>query len=250
MSLVQDSGIHPGPIYEPDPRKTALDGSGVERILSHLSSQLQNFLSVRKALLVGARARNQHQERSAVELAISMPGSTIAEWDRLRAVVEQCPTLLRMKVIRLDTCSPDLQLRVETEGLLFFHPLDRPWAEFRASLEALGRSLADDDLSSPAVRDGLLFRFARTSDLFHRLLRALLASRGFTERGFKDSLTQAYQQQWITDEDCWLSFMQARFWADRAFDDERIFPLVEKMSRNYTLLLSAAANLRSIFELT
>jgi len=248
MSLAQESGIHPGPVVEPVEGKNTLEGSGVERILSHLSGQFQSFPTVRKALLVGARARNNHQERSDVELAISMPGATVAEWDRLRSVVEQSPTLLRVRVIRLDTCSPDLQLRAETEGLLFFHPLDRPWAEFRASLDALGRCLADD-LSSPIVRDGLLFRFTRTSDLFHRLLRALLTTRGLAERGFKDSLTQAYQQRWIADEERWLSFMQARFWADRAFDEERIAPLVEKMPRHYGLLLASAANLRGLFDL-
>jgi uncharacterized protein len=230
-------------------RKNTLEGSGVERILSHLSAQLHGFPSVRRALLVGSRARNDHHERSDVELAISMPGATVADWDRLRAVVEQCPTLLRVRVIRLDTCSPDLQLRAESEGLLFFHPLDRPWAEFRASLDALGRCLADD-LSSPTVRDGLLFRFARTADLFHRLLRALLTSQGLTERGYKDALTQAYQQRWVTDEERWLSFLQARFWTDRAFDEERISPLVEKMPRHYSLLLATASNLRGLFDLS
>lgn len=225
-----------------------MEASGVERILSHLSNQLHGVPSVRKALLIGARARNEHQERSDVELAISMPGATVAEWDRLHAMVEQCPTLLRLSLVRLDTCSPELQLRADAEGLLFFHPLDKPWTEFRSSLDALGSNLADD-LSSPVVRDGLLFRFARTSDLFHRLLRALLASRGLSERGFKDSLTQAYQQRWITDEERWLSFMQTRFWVDRAFDQERIALLVEKMPRHYSLLLATAANLRGIFEL-
>ena len=87
-------------------------------------------------------------------------------------------------------------------------------------------------------------------NLFHRLLRALLSSQGLTERGYKDALTQAYQQRWITDEERWLSFLQARFWADRAFDEERIAPLVEKMPRHYSLLLAAASNLRGLFELS
>ena len=249
MSLTQELEQHSDRIVETVEPRNALAESGVERILSHLSEQLPAFPSVRKALLIGARARGNHKDRSDVDIAVSMPGAVSVEWDRLWSVVNQCPTLLRVNMIRLDTCDPELQRLAEAEGLLFFHPLDRPWQQFRTSLDALGRSLADD-LSSPVVRDGLLYRFARTVDLFHRLLRALLASRSISEQGFKDALTQAYQQRWIANEERWLSLVQGRFWADRAFDDERISPLVEKIPRHYTLLLAAAANLRGLFGLS
>ena len=249
MSLTQEFENHPGPPAEAGEPRDPLAESGAQRILSHLSEQLPAFPSVRKARLIGSRARGGHQERSDVDIAVSMPGAAAVEWDRLWSVVNQCPTLLRVNLLRLDTCDPELQRRTEAEGLLFFHPLDRPWQQFRTSLDALGRCLADD-LSSAVVRDGLLYRYARTVDLFHRLLRALLASRGIAERGFKDALTQAYQQRWITDEERWLSLLQARFWADRAFDDERISPLVEKLPRHYSLLLAAAANLRGVFGLS
>jgi len=248
MSPTLEHGNRADPLSEFVTPAEALAGSGAEKILSHLAEQLSLLPSVRKALLIGARSRGEHQERSDVDIAVSMPGAAAVEWERFVSAVEQCPTLLRVNLLRLDACDPETRLHAETEGVLFFHPLDRPWNLFRASLDGLGRCLADD-LSSPAVRDGLLFRFARTVDLFHRLLRALLVSRDLAERGLKDSFRLAYQQRWIADEERWLSLLQAKFWSERAYDDERISLLVEKIPRHYSLLLGAAANLRGIFDL-
>jgi len=248
MTPTRERGERAEPLSEFVSTAEAIAGSGAEKILAHLAEQLALLPSVRKALLIGARSRGEHQDRSDIDIAVSLPGAAAIEWDRLVSAVEQCPTLLRVNLLRLDACDPQTRLRAETEGVVFFHPLDRPWNLFRESLDRLGRCLADD-LSSPVVRDGLLFRFSRTVDLFHRLLRALLASRKLSERGLKDAFRLAYQQRWIADEERWLSLLQAKFWSDRAYDDERISLQVEKIPRHYSLLLGAAANLRGVFDL-
>lgn len=226
----------------------ALGEAGVDKVLAFLSDRFSNFPSVRMAMLIGARARGDFRPRADIEIAVAMPDAPGTDWTRLLQAASDCPTLLRIRVLRLDTCDVEARLLAETEGILFYHPWGRPWEHFRASLESFGRILSDD-LSIPVVRDGLLFRFGRTVELFHRLLRMLLNSRGITENGLKDALALAYQQHWITDEEHWLSLLQAKFWADRAYDQERILPLVEKMPRHYSLLLDAAKSLQGTFGL-
>jgi hypothetical protein len=225
-----------------------LGSSGVAPILSDLAQRFTNVPTVRRALLVGPRARGEHDDRSDVHIALSMPDTSDADWSRLLMMVQDSPTLLRINLVRLESCNLEQRLQVESEGLLFYHPWGKPWEAFRESLDRLGAVLVED-MSSPGPRDGLLFRFARTVDLFHRLLRVLLASRGFQERGLKDALTLAYQQRWITDEEQWLSLLQAKFWSDRAHDEARIDPLVEKIPRHYALLRTASGTLRDLFGL-
>jgi hypothetical protein len=225
------------------PQET-LAQSGVERILSNLAERLQGIGSLRRALLLGARARGEHHPRADIEIAVSMPGTSAEDWSRLMSAVDQTQTLLPIRVVRLETCDPEQRLLAETEGVLFFHPLDKPWSEFRTSLDVLGQSL-QEDLGSRTVRDGILFRFSRTVDLFHRLLRVLLAAHGLRENGFKDALVLAYREGWIVEEERWLSLLQTKFWADRAWDDERIALIVEKIGRHHSLLAGASRTLAS-----
>jgi len=244
MELTQPNAVHHGPGPASSGPQELLASSGAERILAHLAERLAGFTSLRRAMLVGSRARGEHHPRAEVEIAFSMPGASPEEWARLTSQVDQTPTLLPIKVIRLESCDPEQRLLAETDGVLFYHPLDKPWAEFRQSLDRLGRCLTDD-LSSPVVRDGILFRFSRTVDLFHRLLRTMLAVHGIPEKSFKDALVQAYREGWIADEERWLSLLQAKFWVERAYDDERISLLVEKIGRHYALLSAAARTMAS-----
>lgn len=248
MTSTPASGIAAGPERSAQDSHARLGKSGVERILIDLAQRFSNVPTVRRALLVGPRVRGEYDERTDINVALSMPDTSEADWARLSMMVQESPTLLRINLVRLESCNLEQRMLVESEGLLFYHPWGKSWEAFRDSLDRLGAILVDD-LTSAGSRDGLLFRFARTVDLFHRLLRALLTSRGFQERGLKDALTLAYQQRWITDEEQWLSLLQAKFWADRAHEDARIDPLVEKIPRHFLLLRGAAKTLRELFGL-
>lgn len=248
MSLSQSSGVSSGYLRHQRDPQTVIANSGVEKVLTDLSSRFGNLPAIRRALLVGARARGEHDDRSDMGIALSMPDTTDSDWSRLQAIVAETPTLLRINLIHLESCTLEQRLQAESEGVLFYHPWGQPWEQFRDSLDRLGAILIDD-MGLPGNRDGALFRFARTVDLFHKLLRLLLSSRGLQERGLKDTLTLAYQQRWIADEEQWLSLLQAKFWVERAYDETRIAPLVEKIPRHYALLRGASGNLRDLFGL-
>lgn len=236
-----------------DPQSTgssalAGEGSGVEHILSQLARAFGSLPCVRRAYLFGSRSREDHEERDDIDIAVSCPQATDEQWAQIERFVNGLPTLLRIDLVRLDQTDADTRLNIQTEGVLFFEPWGRRWSQFCEALDRLGRALEpapDDELG----RDGVLHRFARCVDLFHKLLRRLLWSKGLSDQGLKDALVLAYQQGWIQDEDRWLSLLQARFWVERAYDDSRIVPLVEKIVRHHALLQQARDSLRERFEL-
>lgn len=248
MTLAQTSGISSGQHRSAMDSQALLLNSGVDKILTDLAQRFSNVPTVRRALLVGPRARGEHDDRSDVNVALSMPDTSDSDWSRLLSMVQDSPTLLRINLVHMESCNLEQRLQAESEGLLFYHPWGLPWEQFRDSLDRLGTILLED-MTRPGSRDGLLYRFARTIDLFHKLLRVLLASRGFQERGLKDALTLSYQQRWITDEEQWLSLLQAKFWVERAYDETRVAPLVDKIPRHYALLRGTAGMLRDLFGL-
>lgn len=223
-------------------------GSGVEHILSQLALGFGSMPFVRKAYLFGSRSREDHEERDDIDIAVSCPEASDEQWAQIERFIDSQPTLLRIDLIRLESTDLERRLDIQSEGVLFFEPWARRWAQFRDALERLGTGL-DAPPASDLDRDGILHRFARCVDLFHKLLRRLLWSKGLSDQGLKDALVLAYQQGWIEDEDRWLSLLQARFWVERAYDEGRIAPLVDKIVRHHRLLVQARDGLKERFEL-
>lgn len=223
-------------------------GSGVEHILSQLSLAFGSLPWVRKAYLFGSRAREDHEERDDIDIAVSCPDATDEQWAQIERFVDSQPTLLRIDLVRLEKADSETRLDIQSEGVLFFEPWARRWSQFRDALERLGESL-ESHPSSELERDGVLHRFARCVDLFHKLLRRLLWSKGLSDQGLKDALVMAYQQGWIEDEERWLSLLQARFWVERAYDESRSGPLLEKIVRHRALLVHTRESLKERFDL-
>lgn len=227
---------------------TAVSGSGVEHLLSQLSLTFGSLPFVRRAILFGSRSRGTHEDRDDIDIAVSCPQVTDEQWAQVERVVATLPTLLRVDLICLERTELEMRLNIQSDGILFFEPWGRRWAQFCDALDRLGAGLDHPD-PDELSRDGILHRFARCVDLFHKLLRRLLWSKGFSDRGLKDALVLAYQQGWIADEERWLSLLQARFWVERAYDDGRIVPLVQKIVRHHALLVQARGSLRDRFDL-
>jgi len=248
MSLAQDASPSFANDLSSVESSSATNGSGVQPLLTQLSLAFGGLPFVRSALLFGSRSREDHEERDDIDIAVSCPNATDEQWGQVEKIVASLPTLLRIDLVRLERADIERRLDIKTEGVLFFEPWGRRWSQFSEALDRLGYALDRND-PDELLRDGILQRFARCSDLFHKFLRRLLWSRGLSDKGFKDALMLAYQQGWIADEDKWLSLLQARFWVERAYDDSRTLPLVEKIHRHHALLVQARESLRDRFDL-
>ncbi len=248
MTLAHAPGISSGQHLCTFNSNVLLVSPGVEKVLADLSHRFGQEPSIRRALLVSPKSPPDCDVRFELNIALSMPDTSTPDWPRLFGIVSDTPTLLRINLVHLETCKVEQRIRIESEGYLFYHPWGILCEQFHQSLERMGAILLED-LTLPGTRDGLLFRFARTVELFHKLLRFLLASRGIKERDFKDALTISYQQHWITNEEQWISLLHAKFWVERAFDETRISPLVEKIPGYYTLLKESSETFRDLFGL-
>lgn len=68
--------------------------------------------------------------------------------------------------------------------------------------------------------DAAIHRFELTMDLFEKLLRDLLETKGVLVQYPKDVLREAYRGHLIDDEKTWLSMLQDRALTSHAYDEK------------------------------
>ena len=84
--------------------------------------ELKTVNNIDKIILFGSRAKNTHQERSDIDLAIWCPQATLADWNKIMDIALDADTLLKIDCVRVDSMSKNNPLReqIESEGQVIF----------------------------------------------------------------------------------------------------------------------------------
>ncbi len=80
---------------------------------------------VERAVLFGSRARGDAPPRADIDLALTAPAATLAQWDETVEDLQQVETLLPLDIVRAEEAPTELTARIETEGVLLYERLDR-----------------------------------------------------------------------------------------------------------------------------
>lgn len=89
-------------------------------VISRVVAAFTREPKVRRIVLFGSRARGDSFPRSDIDLAVSAPGATAAEWRALVEVAEQMQTLLTVDLVRLEHAPAELRARIEREGKVLY----------------------------------------------------------------------------------------------------------------------------------
>ncbi|MBP9725953.1 MAG: nucleotidyltransferase domain-containing protein [Gammaproteobacteria bacterium] len=95
----------------------------MENILKYSFWQrLQQLPFVEKIVLYGSRARQDNQERSDIDIAISCPKATKIDWQKVLNIIENADTLLKIDCVRLDTLSKTnpLLISIQQDGKILY----------------------------------------------------------------------------------------------------------------------------------
>lgn len=77
---------------------------------------------VQEIILFGSRARQDHKERSDIDIAILSPGITDKQWHVILDIIDNADTLLSIDCIRLDTLADENPLKkaIKEEGIVVY----------------------------------------------------------------------------------------------------------------------------------
>jgi len=92
-----------------------------DKDLAVLRATLRRFPCVREARVFGSRANGTARRASDLDLAVSAPEATAAEWAQLCDALEDTALIYELDVVRPEqAASPRLREKIEREGVAIY----------------------------------------------------------------------------------------------------------------------------------
>jgi nucleotidyltransferase substrate binding protein (TIGR01987 family) len=179
--------------------------------------ELRTLPFVQEIWLFGSRSKGSATERSDFDLAIVCPDATEDEWQKIRALLEESDTLLKIDCIRLDTLEDHRLLsEIEKSKTVLFRRVSNNFSWYDTFLD-LGEALArfenvlkeDPSRNSYRVEAGIQI-FEYTFDLYWKLLKKICIQQGLDATSPRNTLEQAYSIKLIDHESNWIKMLDDR----------------------------------------
>ncbi|MCA9509025.1 MAG: nucleotidyltransferase domain-containing protein [Myxococcales bacterium] len=85
-------------------------------------SKLCELSFIKSIFLYGSRARGDFSDKSDIDIAINMPGSTPEDWEIIMRIIDDADTLLPIDCVRFDTLkNVDLKNAIEKDKVILFN---------------------------------------------------------------------------------------------------------------------------------
>ncbi len=94
--------------------------------LEALRTTFRRFPAVREVKVFGSRATDTARRASDLDLAISAPNATTAEWADICQAVENAPLIYELDVVRPEQATnPRLKEKIAREGVVIYSSEER-----------------------------------------------------------------------------------------------------------------------------
>ena len=92
-----------------------------EQDLAVLRRAFRRFPAVREVRVFGSRATGHARRASDLDLAISAPAATAAQWDDLCDALQEAPLIYELDLVRYDPAADsDLRKKIMREGITIY----------------------------------------------------------------------------------------------------------------------------------
>lgn len=195
--------------------------------------------------LFGSRARNDHQDRSDIDLFIIAPNATTRDIRRVEEIIEKADTLLKID-LTWDKTVTNLEFKQQIykyhtilykKELAALEILKLKYEDLEKSLKRFHEVIQED--KSTIIRDATIQRFEFTFELFWKVLKKILSHEGEETTTPRDTITKAYQYKLINNEEIWINMMNDRNKTSHMYDEKVADNIYNNMDQYYTELHDA-----------
>ena len=210
-----------------------------EAVLAQIASAGRRFAT--RVVLFGSRARGDHRPRSDMDIAFY---GTDTGYLAFAEAMEQLPTLLEFDCVHItEHTSPDLIRNIQKEGIPLMSRAAEKTAQLQNAVSRLKEAIAEyEQTHSQTVRDGVIQRFEFCAELAWKAAQDYLEEQGYLDvHSPKAVMRKAYLEGLVTDEQGWLSLLDARNKTSHLYDDEVADQVYQQIDGTYLSLLDALA---------
>ena len=210
-----------------------------EAVLTQIASAGRRFAA--RVVLFGSRARGDHRPLSDMDIAFY---GTDSGYLAFAEAMEQLPTLLEFDCVHItEHTSPELIHNIQKEGILLMSRGAEKTAQLQNAIARLKEAIAEyEQTNSLAVRDGTIQRFEFCAELAWKATQDYLEEQGYLDvHSPKAVMRKAYLEGLVTDEQGWLSLLDARNKTSHLYDDEVADQVYQQIQSVYLPLLDGLA---------
>jgi len=208
-----------------------------EAVLTQIASAGRRFAT--RVVLFGSRARGDHRPRSDMDIAFY---GNDTGYLAFAESMEQLPTLLEFDCVHItDHTSPDLIHNIQKEGIPLMSRAAEKTAQLQRAVSRLKEAIVEyEQTHSQAVRDGAIQRFEFSAELAWKATQDYLEEQGYLDvHSPKAVMRKAYLEGLVTDEQGWLSLLDARNKTSHLYDDIVVDQIYQQIQGTYLPLLDA-----------
>lgn len=208
-----------------------------EAVLTQITSAGRRFAA--RVVLFGSRARGDHRPLSDMDIAFY---GTDTGYLAFAEALEQLPTLLEFDCVHItDHTSPELIHNIQKEGIPLMSRAAEKTAQLQRAVSRLKEAIAEyEQTHSQAVRDGAIQRFEISAELAWKATQDYLEEQGYLDvHSPKAVMRKAYLEGLITDEQGWLSLLDARNKTSHLYDDILADQVYQQIQGTHLPLLDA-----------
>ena len=218
-------------------------------LLEHVFlKKLAQLSFVEKIILYGSRARGDNKERSDIDLAIvcsNAVGNT--DWQQIINIIDDADTLLSIDCIKYNDLTEDNPLKqaIDHDGVLIYKRDDMN-NKSKLSFDLVGKAIiALKQMVEKPMQvdrsniDACIQRFEFTIELFWKLLKRILESKGQEATYPKDVLREAFKGMLINEEDVWLQMLEDRNKTSHAYNQDLADEIYNHITTNYYPILES-----------
>lgn len=208
-----------------------------EAVLTQIASAGRRFAA--RVVLFGSRARGDHRPLSDMDIAFY---GTDTGYLSFAEALEQLPTLLEFDCVHItDHTSPELIHNIQKEGIPLMSRAAEKTAQLQRAVSRLKEAIAEyEQTNSQAVRDGAIQRFEISAELAWKATQDYLEEQGYLDvHSPKAVMRKAYLEGLVTDEQGWLSLLDARNKTSHLYDDIVADQVYQRIQGTYLPLLDA-----------
>lgn len=222
------------------PNADLLARTGIpEAVLASITEAARRYAC--RVVLFGSRARGDHRPRSDMDIAFY---GTDSGYLAFAEAMEQLPTLLEFDCVHItEHTSPELIHNIQKEGILLMSRGAEKTAQLQNAIARLKEAIAEyEQTHSLAVRDGTIQRFEFCAELAWKATQDYLEEQGYLDvHSPKAVMRKAYLEGLVTDEQGWLSLLDARNKTSHLYDDEVADQVYQQIQSVYLPLLDGLA---------